>query len=310
MQEGLPLRPSRTLSVATKTGHWMSSDMRSDGRTIVFNLVGDICTMPITGGNATPLTRGMAFHAQPRLPPDGKKIVFVRDRSGGYNLCTISVDKRDTVQLTTGNTNSYGSPVWTPDSKYVIATRGQKLWLFREGGGTGIQRIRPAGGGELLTGAVQRDDQKSRATLDVYTGMNFTPDSKAPVTTWDGKFWRVDVATKQATEIPFEVDVVQALGPKVAFDYPISDSAGHAEARDEGGEFEPTWSPDGRYIALTTWADTVGYRSRGDGTGAVQRLTPEDGMRTNPVYTLDGLRIVATRGPASERYLSTVADVM
>ncbi|MES2523858.1 MAG: hypothetical protein V4617_14220, partial [Gemmatimonadota bacterium] len=82
MQEGLPLRPTRTLSFTTKTGNWMSSDVSSDGRTIVFDLLGDIYTMPITGGKAVALTKGMAFDAQPRFSPDGKKIVFVSDRTG------------------------------------------------------------------------------------------------------------------------------------------------------------------------------------------------------------------------------------
>lgn len=438
MQEGLPLKPTRTLSFTTKVGNWMSSDVSKDGTTIAFDLLGDIYTMPITGGKATHLTRGMAFDAQPRISPDGNKVVFVSDRTGGYNLFTMSLDKKDTLQLTTGNTNTYESPIWTPDGKYVIATRGQKLWMFPATGGTGIQLIRTdgagaaggrgAGGGadvlreegpaigkdpryvwfaqrrggwvyntplgdydlrrydretgetetkenrwgsafrptlspdgkwlvygtryvdhtrlrirnlateedEWLTGKVQRDDQESRATLDVYPGMSFTPDSKFLVTTWEGKFWKIAIDTKHATEIPFEADVVQALGPKVAFDYPIADSATFVikQIRDavpspDGkrlafvaldhmyvmdyptgipkrlttsnfGEFEPTWSPDGAWIAYTTWADSIGYlnRVRSDGSGQPQRLTPEAALWTSPAYTPNGARIVATRGPS------------
>ena len=64
---------------------------------------------------------------------------------------------------------------------------------------------------------VQRDDQESRATLDTYPGMTFTPDSKFLITTWNGKLWKVPVAEGQPTEIPMEADVVQAFGPAVAF---------------------------------------------------------------------------------------------
>jgi hypothetical protein len=69
MQEGLPLRPARRLAFTTSVGHWMSVDVSPDGRTLVFDLLGDLYTMPITGGRAEPLTRGMAFDGQPRFSP-------------------------------------------------------------------------------------------------------------------------------------------------------------------------------------------------------------------------------------------------
>ena len=130
MQEGLPLKPTRTMTMTTRVGHWMSVDVSRDGQTLVFDLLGDIYTMPIAGGKATPLTRGMGFDAQPRFSPDGKKVVFVSDRDGGYNLYVMTVDKKDTVQLTTGKTNRYYSPTFTPDGKYVIATRGPSICMY------------------------------------------------------------------------------------------------------------------------------------------------------------------------------------
>ena len=81
MQEGLPLRPERTLEFTTREGSWMSVDVSPDGRTLVFDLLGDIYTMPAAGGTATPLTRGMGMDAQPRFSPDGKRVVFVRCRA-------------------------------------------------------------------------------------------------------------------------------------------------------------------------------------------------------------------------------------
>src|SRR4029450_6596230 len=83
MQEGLPLKPTRTATFTTKVGHWMSVDISPDGRSLVFDLLGDLYTMPSSGGKATPLTRGMAFDGQPRFSPDGKHVVLVSDRDGG-----------------------------------------------------------------------------------------------------------------------------------------------------------------------------------------------------------------------------------
>jgi Tol biopolymer transport system component len=67
----LPLKPTRTVRFTTDEGTWISLDVSPDGRTIVFDLVGDLYTMPIAGGQATRITSGMGFDGQPRFSPDG-----------------------------------------------------------------------------------------------------------------------------------------------------------------------------------------------------------------------------------------------
>src|SRR5688572_3214802 len=109
----LPLKATRTHSFTTTTGTWISLDVSPDGQTIVFDLLGDLYTLPIGGGTATRLTSGLAYDVQPRFSPDGKQIVFVSDRSGGDNLWLISVDGKDSTQITKGNTRDYTSPEWT-----------------------------------------------------------------------------------------------------------------------------------------------------------------------------------------------------
>src|SRR5262245_47743843 len=67
----LPLEPDRTIAFTTDRGTWMSLDVSPDGRTIVFDLLGDLHTVSIEGGRATRITSGLAFDSQPRYSPDG-----------------------------------------------------------------------------------------------------------------------------------------------------------------------------------------------------------------------------------------------
>src|SRR3982751_2419599 len=58
--KNLPLKPTRKIKYNTKEGSWMSLDVSPDGQSIVFDLMGDIYTMPVAGGTATPVTKGLA----------------------------------------------------------------------------------------------------------------------------------------------------------------------------------------------------------------------------------------------------------
>ena len=119
----LSLKPTRKAEFTAKQATWMSLDVSPDGKNIVFDLLGDIYEMPMTGGKAKRLTSGLAFDGQPRYSPDGKKIVFISDKSGGDNVWTMSLDMRDTTQLTQGNSMLYTSPDWSPDGDYIIVSR-------------------------------------------------------------------------------------------------------------------------------------------------------------------------------------------
>jgi Tol biopolymer transport system component len=110
----------------------------------VFDFLGDIFTLPITGGKPVAFTKGMAFDSNPRFSPDGTKISFISDRSGGENIWWFTVDKKDSLQVTKGNTDHYQSAEWTPDGNYLVGSRGTriyKLWMFHRDGGSGAQLI-------------------------------------------------------------------------------------------------------------------------------------------------------------------------
>src|SRR5690349_13113436 len=126
-EKPLPLETTRKAEFTATHASWMSLDVSPDGKTIVFDLLGDLYTLPIAGGKATRLTSGAAYDAQPRYSPDGKTVAFISDRSGGDNLWTMTVDQRDTTQVTMGNGNLYVSPEWSPDGRYLVVSRSGGL---------------------------------------------------------------------------------------------------------------------------------------------------------------------------------------
>jgi Tol biopolymer transport system component/imidazolonepropionase-like amidohydrolase len=142
---GLPLEPARWAKFTTSKGTWMSLDVSPDGKTIVFDLLGDLYTLPAEGGRATRLTSGLAHDMQPRFSPDGKRVVFVSDRSGDENVWIMSVDGRDTVRISDVVENTFMSPEWTPDGQYIVVSRSaltiglEKLWLYHVKGGRGLE---------------------------------------------------------------------------------------------------------------------------------------------------------------------------
>jgi Tol biopolymer transport system component len=147
-KKDLPLKPGRSLEFTATEGTWLSLDVSPDGETIVFDLLGDLYTLPIAGGEATRLTEGMAFDAQPRFSPDGKRVVYVSDGNGGDNVWLVEVETKERKALTKGKTDSYVSPEWAPDGEYIVVSKGiglfqpQKLWLIHVDGGKGAQVIK------------------------------------------------------------------------------------------------------------------------------------------------------------------------
>ena len=159
---GLPLTPARWAKFTTSKGTWISLDVSPDGQTIVFDLLGDLYTMPAAGGKATRLTGGIAHDMQPRFSPDGKRVVFVSDRSGDENIWVIAVDGRDTLQVSHGVESTYKSPEWTPDGQYIVVSKetffaNEKLWIYHVRGGKGLEMVQAPAGLRMLGPAFGSD---------------------------------------------------------------------------------------------------------------------------------------------------------
>lgn len=138
----------KEVEITTNEGTWMGLDVSPDGKTIVFDLLGDIYSIPVSGGEAKTLRSGFPFEVQPRFSPDGKKISFTSDAGGGDNIWIMNADGSNAKQVTKENFRLLNNAVWTPDGQYLVARKhftstrslgAGEMWLFHLTGGEGIQ---------------------------------------------------------------------------------------------------------------------------------------------------------------------------
>ncbi|MGE0863907.1 MAG: amidohydrolase family protein [Vicinamibacterales bacterium] len=153
--EGFTLKTAETIEFTTDEVTWMQVDVSPDGRTILFDLLGDLYTMPVTGGEATRIMGGLSFESQPTWSPDGRTIAFLTDRSGVENLWIADADGGNPRAVSKdGKTNDRPqimvTPEWTPDGQYIVVSKSRPpdpgtfgLFMYHRDGGTGV-RIGPA----------------------------------------------------------------------------------------------------------------------------------------------------------------------
>ncbi len=149
--EGLALKAAETIEFDTDEVTWMSLDVSPDGRTVVFDLLGDLYTMPATGGTASRIVGGLSFESQPVFSPDGKTIAFLSDRTGVENLWLANADGTNPRAVskdekTNDRPQIMASPAWTPDGEFIIVSKARApdpgtFWLFmyHRDGGSGVR---------------------------------------------------------------------------------------------------------------------------------------------------------------------------
>ena len=137
------------MQLDTHTGTWMSVDVSPDGQRLVFDLLGDLYTLPIAGGEAVALTHSIAWEMQARWSPDGKRLAFISDAGGGDNVWVMNADGGDAHAITTENFRLLYTPAWSPDGQYIAARKhftgtrslgSGEIWLYHASGvGKGVQ---------------------------------------------------------------------------------------------------------------------------------------------------------------------------
>jgi len=428
-----PPGPSYDVDIDVTNGTWLSIDVSPDGKEIAFDLLGDLYTIPMNGGEAKAITSGIAWDMQPRYSPNGKWIAFTSDRSGGDNLWIMNRDGSDPKQVSKETFRLLNQPAWSPDSEYLVGRKhftserslgAGEMWIYHRSGGEGLQltkkrtdqkdtgepvfspdgkylyfsddatsggifeyskdvngqiyviqrldresgdverfvtgpggsiRPTPSPDGKSLafirrvrykstlyvkdleTGretplfdGLDRDMQETWAVHGVYPSIAWTPDNKSIVFWAGGKIQRIDVASKQVTNIPFHVKSTRRVQEAVRFPVEVApknfdvkmlrwvktspngkqvayQALGYIYLKDlpngtprrltkqtDAFEFYPSWSRDGKSIVYVTWSDekfgSVRVAPASGGEG--RDVTSKMSHYIEPSFSPDGKKIV------------------
>jgi len=219
------------VTIDVTEGTWMSLDVSPDGQTVIFDLLGDIYTMPISGGTATNLTKGVAWDMQPRFSPDGSKIAFTSDRAGGDNIWVMNADGSDLKQITKESFRLLNNPTWSPDGNYIAARKHfttarslgtGEIWMYHIDGGKGVQ-------------VVKRPNAQYQKELGEPL---FAPSGDFIYYTQNSTPGNTFIYAQDSNREIFQIRKVELATGDVS-----------TVVGGPGGAVRPTPSPDGRYIA-------------------------------------------------------------
>jgi imidazolonepropionase-like amidohydrolase/Tol biopolymer transport system component len=184
---------------------------------------------------------------------------------------------------------------------------------------------------------LSHDQQEAWAIFGPYPGFAWTPDGSAIVIWAQGGLWKVGVAGGEPQRIPFtaqvEQTVIEALDPQISLpessfapqmirDVATRPDRGemifHAVGKlyrkalpggtaqrlsreDEGYEYDPSYSADGRQLLYTTWSDThLGEILKLDlASGERRSLSLRPGFYYDPRFSPDASKVVYARTAGS-----------
>ncbi len=221
------------VTIKTNETTWSSLDVAPNGEFMVFDMLGDLYKVSMSGGDATPLTQDFAWNIHPSISPDGKHIAFISDKDGLSNVWVMDIDGSNLRQVTKEKSNLIHSPKWSPDGEYLVVTKGimssrsipaGEIWMYHKSGGDGLQiKARNSG----------KRDQQNIAD---------------PVFSHDGKYIYFTENTVPGARFEYNRDPLEGIFAITRYDRETGEESRYISGT--GGAVVPTPSPDGKYIAF------------------------------------------------------------
>jgi Tol biopolymer transport system component/DNA-binding winged helix-turn-helix (wHTH) protein len=216
----------------------------------------DIYTADADGGRVTRLTDHPGRDEDPVWSPDGQRIAFASDRSGGaFQIYVMNADG-SAPRRVTALPISCSEPSWSPDGRRLAFLRNDQ----------------PDIGQDIYTVAANGSALR-RVTTHRMSDVN-------PAWSADGR-WIAFASNRDGDRNNFEIYVVNAKGGRprrLTFDSAI--------------DAQPAWAPDGDQIVFASnrsGGDPAVYLMGVDGAGA-RRLS--SGAGAHPTWSPDGSEVV------------------
>ncbi len=238
--------PERTQSIEVDEGTWITVDVSPDGKEIVFDLLGDLYVMPISGADGTngnvpkALTSGAAWDFQPRFSHNGKWIAFTSDRNGksgkaGDNIWIIDRTSGKLQQVSNESFRLLNGATWSPDDDYLVA---RKHFSSR----------RSLGAGELWMFHRDALNTNSMAGVQLTKRPNDQKDINEPAYSPDGRYLYYSQDTTPGTDFEYDKDSNGQIYVIKRLDLQKGETESYITGA--GGACRPTPSPDGKTIAF------------------------------------------------------------